>query len=362
MEEQKQKAIDTAVSQIEKEFGKGAIFRKKDKPLHIAWLPTGILSIDLAVGYGFPKGRIIEIYGPEGGGKTTLALHAIAETQKTSNIAAFIDVEHAIDLNYAEKLGVDTDNLLISQPDCGDDALRIAETLVRSGAVNIVVIDSVAALVPKAELEGDIGDSHIGLQARLMSQALRKLTAVVSSSACCLIFINQLRSKIGIMFGNPETTTGGKALKFYSSVRIDIRKESSVKNADADKDSNIIAYRTKVKVVKNKVAAPMKTTHFELRFGQGIDKVKDVIEQALKFNILQKNGTWLSYREERIGQGLENARTFLIGNRDILGMIREDVEAKIKEIRAEDDARILSEIQDAEVKEHGKIQTREKKK
>ena len=317
----KEKAIDLALSQIEKQFGKGAIMRLgNDEPLpDVAAIPTGSLSLDLALGVGgVPRGRVIEIFGPESSGKTTLALHIIAEAMKLGGIAAFVDAEHALDIGYARKLGVRTDDLLVSQPDTGEQALEIAETLVRSGAIDVLVIDSVAALVPKAEIEGDMGDSHMGLQARLMSQALRKLTGIISKSNCCVIFINQIRMKIGVMFGNPETTTGGNALKFYASVRMDIRKIAALKQGN-----DVIGSRTRVKVVKNKVAPPFKEVEFDILYGEGISKEGDVLDLAVERNVVDKSGAWFSYGKERIGQGRENSRIFLKEHPEMTAEIRE---------------------------------------
>jgi recombination protein RecA len=318
-------AVEQAVSQIEKQHGKGAIMRlgteglKTDMPV----ISTGALSLDLALGVGgLPKGRIIEIFGPESSGKTTLALHAIANAQKKGGIAVLIDAEYAFDANYAKNLGVDIDNLLVSQPDTGEQALEIADTLVRSGAVDIIVIDSVAALVPAAEIEGDMGDSHMGLQARLMSQALRKLTGILSKSKTSLIFINQLRMKIGVMFGNPETTTGGNALKFYASVRIDIRRIAAIKEGEA-----VIGNRTRAKVVKNKVAPPFRDAEFDILYGRGISFEGDVLDLAAEMGIIEKSGAWFSYNGERIGQGREKARDYLVEHRDIL----EEIEKKVRE-------------------------------
>jgi recombination protein RecA len=318
---EREKAIDLALSQIEKQFGKGSIMRLgNDEPLpDVAAIPTGSLSLDLALGVGgVPRGRITEIYGPESSGKTTLALHIIAEAQKLNGIAAFIDAEHALDIGYARKLGVKTDDLLVSQPDTGEQALEITETLVRSGAIDVLVIDSVAALVPKAEIEGDMGDSHMGLQARLMSQALRKLTAIISKSNCCVIFINQIRMKIGVMFGNPETTTGGNALKFYASVRMDIRKIASLKQG-----TDVIGSRTKVKVVKNKVAPPFKEVEFDILYGEGISREGDILDLAVEKGVVDKSGAWFSYGKERIGQGRENSRIYLKEHPEVCAEIRE---------------------------------------
>ena len=316
---EKNKAIELALSQIEKQFGKGAIMRLgNDEPLPgVDAIPTGSISLDVALGVGgVPRGRIVEIYGPESSGKTTLALHIVAEAMKTGGIAAFVDAEHALDIGYARKLGVKTDDLLVSQPDTGEQALEIAETLVRSGAIDVLVVDSVAALVPKAEIEGDMGDSHMGLQARLMSQALRKLTGIISKSNCCVIFINQIRMKIGVMFGNPETTTGGNALKFYASVRMDIRKISTLKLGD-----QVIGSRTRVKVVKNKVAPPFKEVEFDILYGEGISRTGDVLDLAVERNIVEKSGAWFSYGKERIGQGRENSRTWLKEHPEVLAEI-----------------------------------------
>jgi recombination protein RecA len=321
-------AVEHAVGQIEKQHGKGAIMRLGSASLavDIPTIPTGSISLDVALGVGgLPKGRIVEIYGPESSGKTTLALHAIASVQKAGGIAVLIDAEYAFDALYAKNLGVDIDNLLVSQPDTGEQALEIADTLVRSGAVDIIVIDSVAALVPAAEIEGDMGDSHMGLQARLMSQALRKLTGILSKSKTCLIFINQLRMKIGVMFGNPETTTGGNALKFYSSVRIDIRRIAAIKDGD-----NVIGNRTRAKVVKNKVAPPFREAEFDILYGKGISFAGDVIDLALMHNIVEKSGAWLSFEGERLGQGREKARDFIEENKDIMAKIEKQLREKLK--------------------------------
>ena len=308
-ENNRDRAIDLAISQIEKQFGKGSIMRLgTDLALPgVQAISTGALGLDIALGVGgVPRGRIIEIFGPESSGKTTLALHIAAEAQKVGGMAAFIDAEHALDIGYARKLGVKTDDLLVSQPDTGEQALEITETLVRSGAIDVLVVDSVAALVPKAEIEGEMGDSHMGLQARLMSQALRKLTATISKSHCCVIFINQIRMKIGVMFGNPETTTGGNALKFYASVRMDIRRIASLKNGQ-----DVIGNRTRVKVVKNKVAPPFKEAEFDIMYNQGISREGDIVDLGAECNVIDKSGAWFSYGSERIGQGRENAKQFL---------------------------------------------------
>jgi recombination protein RecA len=325
--QEREKAIDLAVSQIEKQFGKGSIMRLgNDQPLpDVPAIPTGALSLDVALGVGgVPRGRVIEIFGPESSGKTTLALHIVSEAQKLGGIAAFVDAEHALDIGYARKLGVKTDDLLVSQPDTGEQALEIAETLVRSGAIDVLVIDSVAALVPKAEIEGEMGDSHMGLQARLMSQALRKLTGIISKSNCCVIFINQIRMKIGVMFGNPETTTGGNALKFYASVRMDIRKIATLKQGN-----DVIGSRTKVKVVKNKVAPPFKEVEFDILYGEGISKVGDLIDMAVDKGIIDKSGAWFSYGKDRIGQGRENTRIFLKDRPEMCTEIREKLLASL---------------------------------
>jgi recombination protein RecA len=319
-------ALEQAVSQIEKAHGKGSIMRLGTSSLEadVPVISSGSLSLDIALGVGgFPKGRIVEIYGPESSGKTTLALHAIANAQKKGGIAVLIDAEYAFDAAYAKSLGVDIDNLLVSQPDTGEQALEIADTLVRSGAIDIIVVDSVAALVPAAEIEGDMGDSHVGLQARLMSQALRKLTGIISRSKTCLIFINQLRMKIGVMFGNPETTTGGNALKFYSSVRIDIRRTAALKDGE-----EVIGNRTRAKVVKNKVAPPFREAEFDILYGRGISFEGDVLDLAASMEIVDKSGSWFSYQGERIGQGREKARDFLMENRDILDAIEKKVREK----------------------------------
>ncbi len=321
--EDKLRALDAAISQIEKQYGKGSVMKLGDTSnmMKVETVPTGSLSLDIALGQGgLPKGRIIEIYGPESSGKTTVALHAVAEVQKQGGIAGFIDAEHALDPVYAKNIGVDIDNLYISQPDNGEQALEICETMVRSGAVDIVIVDSVAALVPKAEIDGDMGDSHVGLQARLMSQALRKLTAVISKSNCIVIFINQLREKVGIMFGNPETTTGGRALKFYSSVRLDVRRIEAIKQS-----GEVIGNRTRIKVVKNKIAPPFKEAEFDIMFGQGISREGDVLDIASDLDIVNKSGAWYAYKGEKIGQGRENAKNFLKENPAIFAEIEEQV-------------------------------------
>jgi recombination protein RecA len=320
---EKTKAIDLAMTQIEKQFGKGSIMRlgSKEALVPVEVIPTGSISFDAATGVGgMPRGRVVEIFGPESSGKTTIALHIIAEAQRRGGMAAFVDAEHALDAAYAKRLGVDVDNLLVSQPDYGEQALEIAEALVRSNAVDVLVIDSVAALVPKAELDGDMGDSLPGLQARLMSQALRKLSGIVSKSRTCFIFINQIREKIGIMFGNPETTTGGRALKFYASMRVDIRRIASIKDGD-----RVVGNRTKVKMVKNKIAAPFREAEFDILYGEGISKEGDLLDVAAERNILEKSGAWFSFGGERIGQGRENARQFLRENPDVRRKLEVDV-------------------------------------
>ena len=317
------RAIDLALSQIEKQFGKGSIMRlgSRETVASIGIIPTGSLAFDAALGVGgMPRGRVVEIFGPESSGKTTLALHIIAEAQKTGGMAAFVDAEHALDAPYARKLGGDIDNLLVSQPDSGEQALEIAEMLVRSGALDVCVIDSVAALVPKAELEGEMGDAHMGLQARLMSQALRKLTGIVSKSHTCMVFINQIREKIGVMFGNPETTTGGRALKFYASVRVDVRRVASIKDGD-----EVTGSRTKVKVVKNKIAPPFREAEFDIMYGEGISREGDLIDLGVEKGIIEKSGAWFAYRGERLGQGRENVKQFLKENQDIRIQIEEQL-------------------------------------
>ncbi|MCI6713645.1 MAG: recombinase RecA [Lachnospiraceae bacterium] len=324
--DEKLKALDAALGQIERQFGKGAVMKLGDPSvqMNVESIPTGSVSLDIALGLGgIPKGRIIEIYGPESSGKTTVTLHMIAEVQKRGGIAGFIDAEHALDPVYAKNIGVDIDNLYISQPDCGEQALEITETMVRSGAIDIIVVDSVAALVPKAEIDGDMGDSHVGLQARLMSQALRKLTAVISKSNCTVVFINQLREKVGVMFGNPETTTGGRALKFYSSVRLDVRRIESLKQG-----GEVIGNRTRVKVVKNKIAPPFKEAEFDIMFGEGISTVGDILDLAADNNIINKSGAWYAYEGNKIGQGRENAKQYLKDNPAVCA----EVERKVREL------------------------------
>ena len=342
----KQKALDAALSQIEKQYGKGSVMKLGDNTsVNVEAIPTGSVSLDLALGIGgIPKGRIIEVYGPESSGKTTLALHMIAEVQKQGGIAGFIDAEHAMDPVYAKNIGVDIDNLYISQPDNGEQAMEITETMVRSGAIDIVVVDSVAALVPKAEIEGEMGDSHMGLQARLMSQALRKLTGVISKSNCTVVFINQLREKIGVMFGNPETTTGGRALKFYASVRMDIRRTESLKA-----NGEVVGNHVRVKIVKNKVAPPFKEAEFDIMFGEGISKEGDLIDLAVTDGVLEKSGAWYAYLGEKIGQGRENAKAYLKANPDVCN----EIEEKIREIHGlgEDGMRTVIETPDGDIPE-----------
>ena len=322
--EDKQKALEAAIAKLEKDFGKGTVMKLGDSTANVSveTVPTGCLSLDLALGLGgVPKGRVIEVYGPESSGKTTIALHMIAEVQKRGGIAGFIDAEHALDPVYAKNIGVDIDELYISQPDSGDQALEIAETMVRSGAMDIIVIDSVAALVPRQEIEGDMGDSHVGLQARLMSQALRKLTPVISKSNCVVVFINQLREKVGVMFGNPETTTGGRALKFYASVRMDVRRTETLKQA-----GEMVGNRTRVKIVKNKIAPPFKEAEFDIMFGKGISKEGDVLDLATSIELVNKSGAWYAYNGEKIGQGRENAKMYLTEHPEIM----EELEAKVR--------------------------------
>ena len=322
----KKQALDLAIAQISKQFGDGSIMKLgENHKVDVELLPSGCLSLDIALGGGYPKGRIIEIYGPESSGKTTLTLHAIAEIQKQGGTAAFIDAEHALDPAYAKKLGVDTENLLVAQPDNGEQALEITETLVRSNAVDLIVVDSVAALVPQAEIDGDMGDAHMGLQARLMSQALRKLTGIINKSKATVIFINQIRMKIGVMFGNPETTTGGNALKFYASVRADIRRTAQIKNGD-----DVIGNRTKVKIVKNKIAAPFRVAEFDIMYNEGISKTGDILDLAVEHEILGKSGAFYKYNDQNIGQGRENAKRYLLENPDIMAEINAKVRAKIR--------------------------------
>ncbi|RDU25242.1 recombinase RecA [Anaerosacchariphilus polymeriproducens] len=321
----KLKALDAAISQIEKQYGKGSVMKLGDsgKNMNIETIPTGSLSLDIALGLGgIPKGRIVEVYGPESSGKTTVALHMVAEVQKRGGIAGFIDAEHALDPAYAKNIGVDIDNLYISQPDNGEQALEITETMVRSGAVDIVIVDSVAALVPKAEIDGEMGDSHVGLQARLMSQALRKLTAVINKSNCIVIFINQLREKVGIMFGSPETTTGGRALKFYSSIRLDVRRIETLKQG-----GEMVGNRTRIKIVKNKIAPPFKEAEFDIMFGQGISSEGDILDLASNVGIVNKSGAWYAYNDSKIGQGRENAKNYLKENPEIL----REIELKVRQ-------------------------------
>lgn len=346
LEGDKAKAVDIALTQIERQFGKGAIMRLGDRiKVDVDVIPTGSVSLDAALGIGgIPRGRITEIYGPESSGKTTLALHIIAEAQKREGLAAFVDAEHALDPTYAKKLGVDTVNLLVSQPDSGEQALEIVETLVRSGAIDIIVIDSVAALVPRAEIEGEMGDSHMGLQARLMSQALRKLTGTVSKSNTCVVFINQVREKIGIMFGNPETTTGGRALKFYTSIRLDIRRIATIKEGQ-----DVVGNRTKVKVVKNKMAPPFREAEFDIMYSQGISQIGDILDQAVNYNLVQKSGTWFSYGETRLGQGRENVKRYLMEDTKILSQLELKVREKLG----------LVQSKQADVKEEPKTTVKE---
>ena len=325
-EDGKKQALDLAIAQISKQFGDGSIMKLgENHKVDVELLPSGCLSLDIALGGGYPKGRIIEIYGPESSGKTTLTLHAIAEIQKQGGTAAFIDAEHALDPAYARKLGVDTENLLVAQPDNGEQALEITETLVRSNAVDLIVVDSVAALVPQAEIDGDMGDAHMGLQARLMSQALRKLTGIINKSKATVIFINQIRMKIGVMFGNPETTTGGNALKFYASVRADIRRTAQIKSGD-----DVIGNRTKVKIVKNKIAAPFRVAEFDIMYNEGISKTGDIIDLAVEHEILGRSGAFYKYNDQNIGQGRENAKRYLLENPDVMTEIDAKVRAKIR--------------------------------
>ncbi len=340
--ETKGKAIDAALANIEKKFGKGSIMRLGERPHEeVGSISTNCLSLDAAIGVGgFPRGRIIEVYGPESSGKTTLALQVVASAQKAGGIAAYIDAEHAMDPDYAEKLGVNIDELLISQPDSGEQALDIAETLVRSASVDVIVIDSVAALVPRAEIDGDMGDSHMGLQARLMSQALRKMTSIISNSNTCFIFINQLRDKIGVMFGSPETTTGGKALKFYASVRLDIRRIGAIKEGD-----RVVGNRTRVKVVKNKVAPPFRETEFDIMYGEGISREGDLLDLAVNNNVVEKSGAWFSYSGERLGQGRENSKNLLKENKEIFGRIEKEVKVALGMIQGDAPVEVAVEVE-----------------
>lgn len=329
MEENKRKALDAALLQIKKDFGAGAVMKLGEaSEIQIETMPSGSIGLDIALGGGIPKGRVIEVFGPESSGKTTLALHMIAEVQRTGGVAGFIDAEHALDPVYAKNIGVDIDNLYISQPDNGEQALSIAETMINSGAIDVIVVDSVAALVPKAEIEGDMGDSHVGLQARLMSQALRKLTASISKTKCSIIFINQLREKVGVMFGNPEVTTGGRALKFYSSVRLDVRRVESIKQA-----GGITGNHVRVKVVKNKVAPPFREAEFDIMFGEGISQVGEAVDLGVKYEFIDKSGAWYSYKGERIGQGRENAKNHLKEHPEILNEIREKIMDAVKTVK-----------------------------
>ncbi|MCI5648500.1 MAG: recombinase RecA [Fusicatenibacter sp.] len=344
-QEEKMRALDAALGQIEKQYGKGAVMKLGDSRaiMNVETIPTGSLSLDIALGLGgVPKGRIIEIYGPESSGKTTVALHMVAEVQKRGGIAGFIDAEHALDPVYARNIGVDIDNLYISQPDNGEQALEITETMVRSGAVDIIIVDSVAALVPKAEIDGDMGDAHVGLQARLMSQALRKLTAAISKSNCIVIFINQLREKVGVMFGNPETTTGGRALKFYSSIRLDVRRIEALKQG-----GEVVGNRTRIKVVKNKVAPPFREAEFDIMFGKGISREGDILDLAVNVGVIQKSGAWFAYNGEKIGQGRENSKAYLRDHMEVMeevekkvrvayGLLKEDAKAEAAEKQGED--------------------------
>lgn len=343
IDENKLKALESAMAQIERNYGKGAVMKLGDNThLNVETVPSGSLSLDIALGVGgVPKGRVVEVYGPESGGKTTVALHMVAEVQKRGGIAGFIDAEHALDPVYAKKIGVDIDNLYISQPDTGEQALEITETMVRSGAIDIVIVDSVAALVPKAEIEGDMGDSHVGLQARLMSQALRKLTAIIGKTSCTVIFINQLREKVGVMFGNPETTTGGRALKYYSSIRLEVRRGEQIK-----KDGEAIGNRTRIKVVKNKVAPPFREAEVDIIYGEGISREGDILDLAAKEDIVNKSGAWYAYGGSKIGQGRENAKTYLKEHPDVMAEIEEKVREKFsKETKTEDEESVFADEQ-----------------
>lgn len=341
IDENKLKALESAMAQIERNYGKGAVMKLGDNThLNVETVPSGSLSLDIALGVGgVPKGRVVEVYGPESGGKTTVALHMVAEVQKRGGIAGFIDAEHALDPVYAKKIGVDIDNLYISQPDTGEQALEITETMVRSGAIDIVIVDSVAALVPKAEIEGDMGDSHVGLQARLMSQALRKLTAIIGKTSCTVIFINQLREKVGVMFGNPETTTGGRALKYYSSIRLEVRRGEQIK-----KDGEAIGNRTRIKVVKNKVAPPFREAEVDIIYGEGISREGDILDLAAKEDIVNKSGAWYAYDGNKIGQGRENAKTYLKEHPDIMAEIEQKVREKFsKEIKLDEEESVFAD-------------------
>ena len=341
IDENKLKALESAMAQIERNYGKGAVMKLGDNThLNVETVPSGSLSLDIALGVGgVPKGRVVEVYGPESGGKTTVALHMVAEVQKRGGIAGFIDAEHALDPVYAKKIGVDIDNLYISQPDTGEQALEITETMVRSGAIDIVIVDSVAALVPKAEIEGDMGDSHVGLQARLMSQALRKLTAIIGKTSCTVIFINQLRGKVGVMFGNPETTTGGRALKYYSSIRLEVRRGEQIK-----KDGEAIGNRTRIKVVKNKVAPPFREAEVDIIYGEGISREGDILDLAAKEDIVNKSGAWYAYDGNKIGQGRENAKTYLKEHPDIMAEIEQKVREKFsKEIKSDEEESVFAD-------------------
>ena len=343
IDENKLKALESAMAQIERNYGKGAVMKLGDNAhLNVETVPSGSLSLDIALGVGgVPKGRVVEVYGPESGGKTTVALHMVAEVQKRGGIAGFIDAEHALDPVYAKKIGGDIDNLYISQPDTGEQALEITETMVRSGAIDIVIVDSVAALVPKAEIEGDMGDSHVGLQARLMSQALRKLTAIIGKTSCTVIFINQLREKVGVMFGNPETTTGGRALKYYSSIRLEVRRGEQIK-----KDGEAIGNRTRIKVVKNKVAPPFREAEVDIIYGEGISREGDILDLAAKEDIVNKSGAWYAYGGSKIGQGRENAKTYLKEHPDVMAEIEEKVREKFsKETKTEDEESVFADEQ-----------------
>lgn len=352
IDENKRKALESALSQIEKAYGKGSVMKLGDNMhLNVETVPSGSLGLDLALGVGgVPKGRVVEVYGPESGGKTTVALHMVAEVQKRGGIAGFIDAEHALDPVYAKKIGVDIDNLYISQPDTGEQALEITETMVRSGAVDIVIVDSVAALVPKAEIEGEMGDSHVGLQARLMSQALRKLTAIIGKTNCTVIFINQLREKVGVMFGNPETTTGGRALKYYSSIRLEVRRGEQIK-----KDGEAIGNRTKIKVVKNKVAPPFRTAEVDIIYGEGISREGDILDLAVAENIVNKSGAWYAYNGDKIGQGRENAKLFLKEHPDLMEEVEQKVREKYAQKEGVDQVENEEKASDKTVKEPVKV-------